>query len=284
MQLVASDRELRTAGLVFDTGNFDQRRDLLHAIRLLSDQGLLRKLDGDERQFLEGNDRSDVLYEINRHVLAGMLQVLRSPSTVENTLENSPSAIADRATRLTEETVPDTEEGRTKSIRSRLVRVLLDDPVLYFHDLSDAERSYLEKHRTYILRQISDATGLIAEVRAEGIAMVDDTGELTDLALPADDTYGQLTLLLLKWFAEALRDATVSIPISAVEQHVRELIEVHGSGWHKEVHEAEAEIRLTEDTIARLRALRLVHLTASGVVPLAACGRYAGLQGPEPKD
>src|SRR5262245_29039817 len=136
MHLVASDRELRTAGLVFDTGNFDQRRDLLHAIRLLSDQGLLRKLDGDERQFLAGNDRSDVLYEINRHVLAGMLHLLHSPSTVERTLQNGASTTADRAARVIEESVADTEEGRTKSIRARLVRVLFDDPVLYFHDLS----------------------------------------------------------------------------------------------------------------------------------------------------
>jgi len=284
MHLVASDRELRTAGLVFDTGNFDHRRDLLHAIRLLSDQGLLRKLDGDERQFLERNDRSDVLYEINRHVLAGMLHLLHSPSTVERTLQNGPSTTGDRAARVIEETVADTEEGRTKSIRARLVRVLLDDPVLYFHDLSDAERNYLEKHRTYLLRQISDATGLIAEVRAEGIAMVDDTGELTDLGLPEDDTYGQLTLLLLQWFADGLRNGTAAIPISVVEQYVRELIESHRSEWHQEVCEAGAEMRLTEDAISRLRALRLIESTTSSVVPLAACGRYAGLQSAASED
>src|SRR5262245_58506875 len=168
-------------------------------------------------------------------------------------------------------------------MRSRLVRTLLDDPVLYFHDLSDAERSYLEKHRTYILRQISDATGLIAEVRAEGIAMVDDTGELTDLALRADDTYGQLTLLLLQWFADALRHGTTAIPMSVVEQYVRELIKRHGTEW-QEVQEAGAETRLTEDAISRLRALRLVQSTTSSVVPLAACGRYAGLQSTEPED
>jgi uncharacterized protein (TIGR02678 family) len=285
MHLVASDRELRVAGLVFDTGNYDQRRDLLHAIRLLTDRGLLHKLDGDERLFLDGNERADVLYEINRHILAGLLQALHSPSTVETSLQSGPSeSIGERARRLTEEPVLDTEDGRSKVIRSRLVRVLLDEPVLYFHNLSDEERSYLEKHRTYILRQISDATGLIAEVRAEGIAMVDDAGELTDLALPIDDTYGQLTQLLLQWFAECLRDGTAAIPVSAVEAHVRELIQVRGSEWHKEVRETGAENRLSEDVISRLRALGLVQLIAGGIVPLAACGRYAGLQTAEPEE
>jgi hypothetical protein len=60
--------------------------------------------------------------------------------------------------------------------------------------------------------------------------------------------------------------------VATVEQYVRSLIRVHG---RKEVREASAEARLTEDMLLRLRALRLIQLTADGVIPLAACGRYA---------
>ena len=52
----------------------------------------------------------------------------------------------------------------------------------------------------------------------------------------------------------------------------RSLIQIHGSRWRKEVREAGA---LTEDALLRLRGLRLIQFTDGGVVPLAACGRYA---------
>jgi hypothetical protein len=59
-----------------------------------------------------------------------------------------------------------------------------------------------------------------------------------------------------------------------VEQHVRDLIQVHGPKWRKAVTSPGAEAQLAEDTLWRLRALRLVRITTEGVVPLAAIGRY----------
>ena len=86
MDLVAADRDLQAAGLVFDIGNYDQRRDLVYAVRLLMETGVLRRLDGDERQFLNRDDSSDVLYDINRHILAAILHVSRSPSSIRSRL------------------------------------------------------------------------------------------------------------------------------------------------------------------------------------------------------
>src|SRR5262245_17981885 len=68
MEFIAAYRDFQAAGMVFDIGNYDQRRDLVHAVRLLMDIGLLHKLDGDERQFLNRNDSADVLYDINRSI------------------------------------------------------------------------------------------------------------------------------------------------------------------------------------------------------------------------
>jgi uncharacterized protein (TIGR02678 family) len=157
----------------------------------------------------------------------------------------------------------------------------LDDPILYFSDLSDEELHYLEKHRGYLLGQICEATGLIAEIRAEGIAMVDDAGDLTDFRLPEEGTSGHLNLLLVQWFAESARNrAGAGISISEVEEHIHDLIQIHGSAWRGEVTEAGAETRLAEDALLRLRALRLIQLTPGGVKPLAASGRYAASGGP----
>src|SRR6185436_13123309 len=125
-----------------------------------------------------------------------------SPSSIEMA-----SKSVERAERLNDDPMPATEEARRQWIRSRLVRTLLDDPVLYFQDLNDEERSYLEKHRGPLLREICEATGLIAEVRREGIALVDDAGDLTDLKLPERNNDGQLSLLLLQWLFEISRES-----------------------------------------------------------------------------
>jgi len=275
-ELVAVDRDLQAAGLFFDSGNYDQRRDLVHAVRFLVDSGVLRKLDGDERQF-QNRDSEDALYDINRHVLAEILQGTHSPSSLEMASQRSTEKfVAERAARLNDDPMPPTEEARRQWTRSRLARALLDDPILYFDDLNDEERSYLEKHRGPLLREICEATGLIAEVRREGIALVDDTGDLTDLKLPDQDTESHLSLLLVQWFAECSRSRRgETISISDVEERVRDIIRVHGSEWHKDVREADAEIRMSEDALLRIRALRLIQLSPGGVVPLPASCRYA---------
>jgi uncharacterized protein (TIGR02678 family) len=275
VEFVAADRELQAAGLVFDISNYDQRRDLVHAVRLLLQFGLLHRIHGDERHFLSRSGASDALYQINRPILAAMLSVSQSPSV----LEAAAKATVGRAPGpfdLMEEPVPVTEEERNRTIRSRLVRILLDEPVLYFSELNNEERVYLQRHRGYLLRQIREATGLVGEVRREGIAMVDDAGDLTDMKLPEEGTDGHVGLLLASWLAEQLRTSPDStVPLSAVEQHLRDLIQVHGSRWRKAVNEPGAEARLAEDTLLRLRGLRLIQLTTDGVVPLAALGRFA---------
>ncbi len=252
MQFVHADRDLQAAGMILDIENYDQRRDLVHAIRFLIDAGVMHRIDGDERQFLNRNGSVDVLYNVNRHGLAAILNVLRSPSAVAT--ETDPlSRLLDDATA--------THGDRIHKIRARLVRALLDDPILYFHDLDEEERIYLDQHRGHLLRQIHEATGLIAEVRQEGIAMLDDGGDLTDLKLPEDSTEGRVALSLARWLAEFFRNCPDAvIPTVMIEEQVRKIGE---------------EVHLIEDVLLRLRSLRLIQLTAEGVVPLAACGRYA---------
>jgi uncharacterized protein (TIGR02678 family) len=276
MEFVAEDRELQAAGMVFDIGNYDQRSDLVHAVRYLLDMGLLRRLDGDERQFLNRNDAADVLYDIHRPILAAMLNVSRSPSALETAEENSGNLSAERIAKLVDDRITGSEDSHSQRIRSRLVRALMDEPILYFDDLNVEERIYLAEHRGYLLRQIHEATGLIAEVRREGIAMVDDAGDLTDVKLPDEDFGSYLSLLLLQWLSKSCKGSSdAGIPISEVEEYVRGLIAVHGSDWRREGFDAGAETRLTEDALSRLRGLRLIQITPGGLVPLAAAGRYA---------
>ena len=167
MELVAADRGLEAAGLVFDISSHDQRRDLVHAVRFLLKRGLLRRVHGDEQEFLNRTGASDVLYEINRSILAVMLNSSRSPSALEATAQvsmadsvrSAPYSVEERGTWIIEDPPPATEDARDRQIRSHLVRILLDDPILYFRELSSEELAYLERQRGYLLRQIREATG-----------------------------------------------------------------------------------------------------------------------------
>ena len=278
MELLAVDRDLRASGLSFDSGNYDQRRDLVHGVRFLVASGVLRKIDGDERHSGD-HDSEDGLYDIHRHVLAEILQGTHSPSTVEVASQQAgrrgPSA-AERIALLNGDPIPASEESRRQWIRSRLVRTLLDDPVLYFHDLNDEERNYLEKNRGSLLRELCDATGLIAEVRREGIALVDAAGDLTDVKLPDQGAEDHLSLLLVRWFADCFRTRKgEAISTTEIEERVRELIRTHRLEWHKDSREAGTEIRMSEDALFRIRALRLIQVSPDGIIPLPATCRYS---------
>jgi uncharacterized protein (TIGR02678 family) len=264
MEVVAGSRELQSAGLAFDTGNYDHRRDLVQATRVLLDWDVLRSRGGNEQDFINQNDQQ-VYYEINRRILASVMHVSHSPSVVEASAKNSAwYSIAERAKRLVDERRHLAEDSRNQFIRARLMRALLDDPVLYFHDLSDEERNYLDKNRGYLLRRISEATGLTPEVRREGIAMVDASGDFTDLKLPDEGTSGYLDFRLAQWFGECAKaHPDAPIPISAVAGHVQKWVRFHASEWS------------IEDALFRLRALRLIRVTETGFVPLPACARYA---------
>ncbi len=80
---------------------------------------------------------------------------------------------------------------RHRALRTWVVRRLLDDPVLYYDELDAEARAYLDRQRTFILRELAEATGLEPEVRLEGIALADPEGDCTDLGLPEEGTEGK---------------------------------------------------------------------------------------------
>ncbi len=264
----AADPALAAAGMTFTLIGQDQRRDLVHVMRFLLGLRVLVRVHGDEQQYLVA--RGDVLYNVNRPALAAMLNVKRGPSTIDE------AALDQRLAALVDEPILDTDESRNRRLRSQLTRKLLDDPIVYYETLPEGERAYLGSQRAFLLAQIEEATGLIPEVRREGIAMVDETGELTDLGLPEEGTEGHLTLLLAEHLAErARRDGPVAVGPAALRRHVADLVARHRTHWRKDVAEPGAELALTERTVVRLEALRLVRRTEDGVIPLPALGRYA---------
>ncbi|MEV5551837.1 TIGR02678 family protein [Streptomyces sp. NPDC052309] len=260
--LAAADPHLTDAGITFTLERRDERQDLAAVVRLLLRLGVLRRVAGDEETYVNG--AGDVLYDVQRRVLAGLLATRRGPSMVTATG-------LDRLTELTAEAALDSDELRFRAIRWKLTRRLLDDPVLYYDELTDDELAYLTRQRGFITARITELTGLVSEVRAEGIAMVDPLDDLTDVRMPEQGTHGHITLLLAGHLAA--RDGCVGR--EELERTVRELALEYGGFWSKAAKEPGAEPELVEWAVERLVALGLVTRTAEGGVARPALARYA---------
>ena len=256
---LGDDRFVR-AGIDFTLQGREQRSDLAAAVRLLLELGVLRRLDGDEQRFVDGS--GDVLYDVERRVLAVLLTTAAAPSGVDA------ATFEDRLARITDRPQADTDEARNRAIRRSLTRRLLDDPVLYFADLDEQESAYWTSQRRALTDRVERLTGLVAEVRAEGVAMVDPDDRLTDLRMPERGTAGHLALLISTDLASKARLSNL-----ALTRLVTRLQREHAHHWSKAVA-AEPPATLAAAAVRRLVGLRLVRLEGDDVVALPAIRRY----------
>lgn len=263
----AADPVLREAQLRFALETREDRRDLVAVVRLLLALGVLGRVAGDEEAYIIRE--KDVLYDVNRRVLSSLLVTARGPSLIPpELLAGTLDQLLDA---LTERFVPDTPEARNRALRQRLTRRLLDDPVVYWDELPEEERAYLVSQRAAIAGRIQEAAGLVPEVRAEGLAMVDPAGDLTDERMPSEGTEGHVTLLI----AERLAGAEGPVAIAELEAAVREWREKFRFYWKKSAQLPGAERELCRQALERLAALRLVAVADETVTPWPAIGRYA---------
>jgi len=258
----AAEPELTAAGFTLTLDSRADRSDLVAVVRLLLAVGVLSRIAGDEDAYLSA--RTDVLYDVRRPVLGVLLSGIRGPSTV------TASSFEERLAELTAEPVAETDELRNQALRRRLTRRLLEDPVLYYDELDDNERGYLLSQRHAITRRITDATGLVAEMRAEGIAMVDPDDELTDVRMPEQRTDGHVTLLVAEHLAR--RDQAT---LEELHAFVRQVAAEHATYWRKGVTEPGAETELAGTALEKLSALRLVEVEGSVVRGRPAIARFA---------
>lgn len=253
---LAADPALAAAGITFSLESPDERRDLVAVARLLLTTGVLTRVAGDEQAFVTRT--GDALYDVNRRVLATLLLGRVGASTITDT------DFETRMAALTAEPRPETEDARNRETRHRIARRLLDDPVLYYDDLSDSDRGYLAGQRGLLLRRLADGTGFSAEVRAEGIALTDPTAEASDLGMPEEGTEGHATLLLAERLAAALKQQPGKpVTVSDLHEHMAELARQHQAHWRKGSDEPAAIRELTAASLRRLAALGLVRVTGS---------------------
>jgi uncharacterized protein (TIGR02678 family) len=265
----ATDPAIAAAGLRFGFDTQDGRREFVHAVRLLLDLGVIRRVQGDEESYVR--ERADVLYNVVRPVLAQLLAARRNPSLV------SAGSFEEQLAALVSEPRPETADARNRQIRLRLTRCLLDDPVLYYDELDAEERAYCDRQRGHLVPELAQATRLQPELRAEGIALADLDGDATDLGLPEEGTEGHFTLLLTTHLADRLRsDPNTTLSHEEIVRFAALCITQHKHHWRKDVTLPGAERRYAALALERLESLGLIERRHDGAVgPLPAIGRFA---------
>jgi uncharacterized protein (TIGR02678 family) len=268
----ATDPDLAARGFTYTLEGARERRSLVSICRLLLEFGVLGRVAGDEEAYV--NQSGDVLYDVHRRILARLPAGTRGASLVAMT---QPGLDFDgRLAALAEEYVPDTPDGRRTALRHRLARRLLDDPVLYHDELTADERDYLVNQRGPMAYRLAQAAGLTAELRAEGLALVDADGELSDKHLPAVGTEAHATLIVAEYLARAAQTDPHTIhSLHELASHLRSAGDRYGRYWRKDAREAGAEVELAAEAVRRLEALRLIQRVENGVQPLPALQRYA---------
>jgi uncharacterized protein (TIGR02678 family) len=264
---LATDPELQATGLEFTLDTREERSDLATVARFLLGLHVLVRVAGDEQAYVTAS--GDALYDVDRQVLAGLMVAKRGPSMVEA------SRLDERMAAITEELTSDTDEGRNRALRHKLARRLLDDPVVYYDQLAEAERAYLTSQRPFLLRRLTEATGLVAEVRAEGIALVDPTGEATDLVMPEEGTDGHATLLLAKYLAGRAHERPgMPVNVEKLTEEMARLAAIHRADWRRTATEPGAQAGLCRMALDRLEALGLIRRVPGGVLARPALARF----------
>jgi uncharacterized protein (TIGR02678 family) len=268
MALIAMD-PLLSAALPLDFSLQAHRSELISAIRLFELLRILVRVDGDDQQFLL--KKGDALYTVRKPLLARLLNVQQSPSVIQAT------DIDHKIKLMMQEVEQEHEDEARDTIRKYLMRRLLDDPVLYYDELSAEQLAYLHSQRSTILRILIEATGLHPETRKEGIALVDPESELSDVWMPEEGTEGHCTLLLAEYFSKKFRESGPEALTSRheVEQKVLELTQTYAQVWRKDTQRPGAETELTTLATDRLLALRLIqYVPEIGYRALPAISRY----------
>lgn len=271
---LAAEPELAARGFAFTLEAQHERRELVAVCRFLLELGVLHRVAGDEDAFVARD--GDALYDVQRRVLAGLLAATRGPSTWPP--DSAPATLDARLQALVEEYTADSEEGRRTTMRHHLARRLLDDPAVYFDefDADPALRAYFQSQRGPLATRLCEAAGLVPEQRAEGVALVDEGGDLTDAAMPAEGTASHITLLVAEFLAATAR-ARPGAPVAdaQVADFIREAAPVYGRYWKKAAREPGAEAELARDALERLAMLRLIRRGPDGARGLPALARFS---------
>jgi uncharacterized protein (TIGR02678 family) len=182
---VAADA-VRIDGLGLDTARKPDRDAFVDAVTWLTERGALTLADGSATAWAGDPERAEALYDIDREILTAVhhpTRVLQHLTSVTALLDSA-GALGMSAGRAA--------QRRDQARRAR--RLVLENPVAYY---ADADAELLGQLRAPALAEdLERLTGLTVERRAEGVALIDTSGRLSDIRFPGGGTVAQAALLL----------------------------------------------------------------------------------------
>jgi uncharacterized protein (TIGR02678 family) len=231
-------------------GDSIERRALVSVLRWMIDLGLAEEMHATVQAY-----STDVEADAVLRVRPDRIALLPLPGLLDVT---DAAGLLDAADR----------RGATRTwLRCRLV----EDPVLYADDLTEAEWSELRRRLGEEERMLEEMFGLRLETRAEGSAAVDPTGRLSGVRFPSEGTVGHAGLLLLAVLTA--RGTGVEVSRAEVVVAVTDLAERHRSHWSNDL--VATPDHLTRQVVELLVSVRVARPTPDGgLVLLPAAARF----------
>ncbi len=186
----------RVDGLELSTDRAADRDAFVDAVAWLAARGALTLADGDAGGWAADPEAGEALYDIDRAVVFAIFRpprVLQHLRSVRGLLDDESES---RAT---------ASAGQTRAAAARRVRrALVERPVVYTDELGEDERAQLAVEK--VVAEVELLTGLHAERRAEGVALIDTSGRFSDIRFPSTGTLAQVALLLVGEIADLVLD------------------------------------------------------------------------------
>lgn len=247
---------------VGEPGRAVERRALVAALKQLMAWRVLAENDGSVESYADKAD-AEALLTIDREIARRLI--------------SGPVARAGSAGELIALAAAPDHAGPRHHVRRRLV----ETPVVYVAELTDEERDWLRRNQRREQRIFEDLLGLDTEIRAEGVALADPEGELSDIEFPGGGTVAWAALLVLERLVALAADgrergAGVPVPSGVIEAELHVLIDRHRAAWSKRY--TDSPVLLQDAVTGLLRDMRLIDEGTAGTtgwLVLPAAARYA---------
>ncbi|WP_409493678.1 TIGR02678 family protein [Amycolatopsis sp. cmx-11-12] len=263
----------------FDVTARAERIAFVDVLKLLESYGVLTVADGDPESFVD-ESAAKALFRVDATLLLRLLAAPVGPSQLAVPADDVALRFEELLDAVSyeqryglssgrhEDTPSASDVQRNLWLRHSVFRRLVDDPVLYFSELTAEERAYLGSPTgRQLLRRAAEQGGFVLEERAEGVLLVDVDGLATDEKFPDDGSNAKVAALLLldaldePRTTDYLRNATAKL----LKKFPR---------WAKTYRGKDGVRRLTVDALAVLTGFGLVRVEAELVRPLPAAARY----------
>lgn len=268
----------------YDPDRHSERSAFVDVVKFYEQLGVLQTVQGDAGSYSNSAD-AKVLFRVDTNRLGRLLTDATSPSRIGGIQPDLGALTVDVRYGDPQRPEATTDEQRRRRARHRLYRRLVDDPVVYFHDLDSDEMTYWQSQKPRVNSALQNI-GLQLEQRAEGLLALDPSGQATDTRFPDENSIAKhAALILLDVFpginrtsSEGLEPAHGPYVVSrkAARQLLCDLLE-NFPKWARTYQTDDGPDLLLSDAVDVLAAFGLAATTPTAIVALPAAARYASL-------